>query len=499
MAVYASKQFNGASYGARHEYVLIQQIEKDITNNRSKLRVTFCVYGSDPGSTLYQHYVTNIDVAGQDVFDYPHTYWYGSGSASNPVATFPAAAGTVTKDIWVNHDTYGNCTITVYFYTGIFNSSSQGNYGGSMTLENIPRASTPSCNNVTLDSAVTINTNRAADVFTHTINIKSGSTTIETFTSVGASKSWTPAVNKYAKYIPNSTTGTFTIECITYSGSTNVGTKTCTVVLTVPSSVKPSASVKIEEADTVIKNTGWGVYVKDKSTLKVTITGTKAYESNIASYSSTVQGTTYSGSSYTSNVLTVVGAQSVKANVTDNRGRTSSDATASYTVIDYFKPKINTANIERCDVNGNPNDEGEFLLYSFAGSIAPVSNKNAKTYKIGYRTKGSTAAFTYITIGTSYDLSKTNVILTNSGGTKLEFDSDTSFELVFQATDTFETVSTYKDIGTGFDLLNLNASGNSLAIGKISEAGATERLFEIGIDTKYKGQPLLEYDVTAPW
>lgn len=500
MAVYASKKFQGATYSPRSEYVLVEQIEKDIANNRSKLKVTFCVYGSSSGATLFLHYPTDIDVAGQHVFDYPNTPWYGSGSASNPKQTFPACEGTVSKEIWVDHDTYGNCTVSVYFYTGIYSSSTQGNYGGTMTLESIPRASTPSCSNVTLGNAVTINTNRAADVFTHTLNIKnSGGTTIETFTSIGASKSWTPTIAKYAPYITNSTTGTFTIECLTYNGSTHVGTKTCTTTLTVPSSVVPTASVNFSEADATMISKGWGVYVKGKSKLSVTVTGTQAYSSGIKSYASNVQGTAYSSSSYTSNVLANSGTSNVTATVTDNRGRTSSQATKSLTVVDYFKPRINTATVARCDANGTETDEGSYLLFSFAGEIASVSSKNGKTFRIGYREKGSTAAYTWLVVSSGYTVSSTKVVLTNSSGTKQTFSTDKSYEVRFEAVDSFETTGIDRDIGTGFDLINLNPSGNSMAIGKISEAGPNEKKLEIGLDTEYKGLPLLEYEVVSTW
>ena len=495
---YASKQFNGASYGVRGEYVLVEQIEKDIANNRSKLKVTFCVYGSSSSASLFLHYATDIDVAGQNVFDYPETQWYGSGSPDNPRQTFPAAAGTVSKEIWVSHDSVGDCTVSVYFYTGIFSSSTKGNYGGSMTLESIPRASTPSCSNVTLGNAVTINTNRASSAFTHTLNIKSGSTTIETFTSIGASKSWTPTIAKYAPYITNSTTGTFTIECLTYNGSTHLGTKTCSVTLTVPSSVKPTASVNFSEADATMISKAWGIYVKGKSKLAVTVTGTKAYGSNIKSYASNVQGTSYSSSSYTSNVLSNSGTTDVTATVTDNRGRTSSTATKSLTVIDYFKPKINTATISRCDVNGVETDEGTYLLFSFAGEIAPVSNKNSKTFRLGYREKGADTGYTWLTVSSAYTASSTSVIVTE-GSSKKQFSTDKSYDIRFEAVDAFETVYILREIGTGFDLINLNASGNSMAIGKISEAGPTEKKLEIALDTEYKGNPLLEYEVVSTW
>ena len=496
---YASKQFNGASYSIRGEYVLVEQIEKDIANNRSKLKVTFCVYGENSSASLFLHYATDIDVAGQNIFDYPDTQWYGSGSASNPVKTFPACTGSVSKEIWVDHDTYGNCTISVYFYTGIFSSSTKGNYGGSMTLESIPRASTPSVSGtVNMGSAMTIYTNRAANVFTHTIKYAFGNTSGTIATGVGDSVSWTPSLD-LAHQVPNATSGTGTITCETYNGSTHIGTKTCSFTLNVPSSLKPSASINFSEADATMISKGWGVYVKGKSKLSVTVTGTKAYSSNIKSYASNVQGTTYSSSSYTSNVLANSGTSNVTATVTDNRGRTSSQATKSLTVIDYFKPRINTATIARCDANGVEKDEGSYLLFSFAGEIASVSNKNGKTFRIGYREKGSTAAYTWLVVSSGYTVSSTKVVLTNSSGTKQTFSTDKSYEVRFEAVDSFETTGIDRDIGTGFDLLNLNASGNSMAIGKISEAGANEKKLEIALDTEYKGKALLEYEVVATW
>lgn len=496
---YASKKFQGATYSPRSEYVLVEQIEKDIANNRSKLKVTFCVYGSNSGASLFLHYPTDIDVAGQHVFDYPNTPWYGTGSASNPKQTFPACEGTVSKEIWVNHDTYGNCTVTVYFYTGIYSSSTQGNYGGTMTLESIPRASTPSVSGtVNMGSAMTIYTNRAANVFTHTIKYAFGNASGTIATGVGDNVSWTPSLD-LAHQVPNGTSGTGTITCETYNGSTHIGTKTCSFTLNVPSSLIPSASINFSEADATMISKGWGVYVKGKSKLAVTISGTSSYSSGIRSYSSNVQGTTYSSSSYTSNVLANSGTSNVTATVTDNRGRTSSQATKSLAVVDYFKPRINTATVARCDVNGTETDEGAYLLFSFAGEIAAVSNKNGKTFRVGYREKGSTAAYTWLVVSSGYTVSSTRVVLTNSSGTKQTFSTDKSYEVRFEAVDSFETTGIDRDIGTGFDLINLNASGNSIAIGKISEAGPNEKKLEIGLDTEYKGLPLLEYEVVSTW
>lgn len=495
---YASKQFNGASSGVRGEYVLVEQIEKDIANNRSKLGVTFCVYGETSSASLYLHYATDIDVAGQNVFDYPETQWYGSGSPDNPKRTFPACVGSVYKEIWVNHDTYGNCTINVYFYTGIFSSSTKGNYGGSMTLESIPRASTPTTSGTTtMGNSMTIYTNRAATVFTHTIKYAFGNASGTIATGVGDSVAWSVPLS-LANQVPNATSGTGTITCETYNGSTHIGTKTVGFTLNVPSSIKPTASINFSEADATMISKAWGIFVKDKSKLAVTVGGTPAYSSGIKTYSSNVQGTAYSGAYYTSNILTTAGTSNVTATVSDNRGRTSDQVSKSLTVVDYFKPKINTATVSRCDINGVEKDEGDYLLFSFAGEIAPVSNKNSKTFRLGYREKGADTGYTWLTVSSAYTASSTSVIVTE-GSSKKQFSTDKSYDIRFEAVDAFETVYILKEVGTGFDLINLNASGNSMAIGKISEAGPNEKKLEIALDTEYKGMPLLEYEVVSTW
>ena len=91
-----------------------------------------------------------------------------------------------------------------------------------------------------MGSATTISITRASSSFTHTLSYSFGSTsgTIATKTT-STSVSWTPALT-LANQIPNALTGTCTITCETYNGSTKIGSKTCTLTLTVPSSVKPT-------------------------------------------------------------------------------------------------------------------------------------------------------------------------------------------------------------------------------------------------------------------
>ena len=287
----------------------------------------------------------------------------------------------------------------------------------------------------------------------------------------------------------------------TFNGNTSIGTKTCSVVLTVPSSVKPTASISIAEGDSTVSAKGWGVYVKGKSKLAVTILGTEAYSSEINSYNSIIEGVPYTYNSYTSNVLNVVGSGSVVANVTDKRGTTSADATKSYTVVDYAKPAITTAIAVRCNASGVETDDGTYMKYTFVGAIAAVSNKNSKRFRIRWKLKSSTTWGTndYVDIETSsYTCNKAEQILTK-GSTKVSFASTSSYDIQFMATDAFETTTIDKTFDTGFDLINLHASGKAIAFGKVSEAGANEELLELGLPTKYKGNYLLEYTVVDTW
>lgn len=494
---YATKRFNGASYDVRGEYVLVEQIEKDIANNRSKLKVTYCVYGSSSSASLFQHYQVDIDVAGQNVFDYPFTPWYGNGTPDNFQRTFPACEGTVSKEIWVNHDTYGNCTINVYFYTGIFSTNTQGNYGSNMTLDSIPRASTATMpGKVVLGTEAEIYIERSANVFTHTIKYAIGNETGTIATEVADRVSWTPPID-LAYQITNSPFSACTITCETYNGQTYIGSYTWQINLIVPHDLIPSVIVDFSEADTTMINNNWGIYVKDRSKLAVTLTATESYHSIIRSYSSNIQGITYNSSSYISNILSNAGDSNVTAQVTDNRGSNSLIFTKQLTVVDYFKPRINSVTVARCTIDGMEINDGEYLIFSFNGEIAQVENKNAKTFRIGYRIKNSNDDYTWLVVSTDYTVSYDRVILTDSSGNKQQLAIDKHYDIRFEAIDSFETTFIDREIGTGFDLININASGNSMAIGQMSTANPDEKKLEIALDTKYKGLPLLEYEIIS--
>lgn len=134
---------------------------------------------------------------------------------------------------------------------------------GSMSLTDIPRASSLSFGGFTIGSAGTITINRASTAFTHTLSYVFGSTsgTIATKTTA-ASVSWTPPTSLLSQ-IPASVSGSGTITCITYSGSAEIGRKTVGFTAAAAASVKPTiSSVTI----TPVNSNTWllskGIYVQ---------------------------------------------------------------------------------------------------------------------------------------------------------------------------------------------------------------------------------------------
>lgn len=138
----------------------------------------------------------------------------------------------------IAHNDDGTKTISLQ---GQFTTKSSwitgGSVNGNVTLPRIARASTISNLNTRLGTTGTITITRQSSDFTHTLTYTFGSAsgTIATKTS-NTSVSWTPDVSLINQFGANSSSGTGTITCTTYSGNTAVGTSTSTLTLTIPNS-----------------------------------------------------------------------------------------------------------------------------------------------------------------------------------------------------------------------------------------------------------------------
>ena len=388
----------------------------------------------------------------------------------------------LTAKTRVYHNASGSKSITISASGSISGASLRSTtISQSITLDTIPRATTPvlSASSVDMGDTVTIALKRASTSFTHRLSYSFGSLTGQTsgISSPAAkdiSRTFTPPLS-LANQIKKSTSGTCTITCKTYNGSTLIGTKTVTLTVKVPANVVPTISgVSVSDAKTDIAEK-FGVYVQQKSKLSVKISASGSYGSTISSYRTTIQSTTYSGASFTSNVITASGTVTLKTTVTDSRGRTASRET-DITVAEYSPPQISSIQVYRIDTNGNASDEGDRIAISVKYSVASIDNNNTRAYKVGYK-QYDAASFTQFASGTA-ETSFDGVLKYTAAPI---ISADYSYNVKFELADYFTTVPITLDISTAYPIMDFRSNGKGIAFGKVSEKDA----FEVAMDAHF--------------
>jgi adhesin HecA-like repeat protein len=378
---------------------------------------------------------------------------------------------TLTASAWIDH----NAPIT----------SNEQSY--SQKLTTIPRASTLTASNGTLGTAQTLTISRASSSFRHLLTATCGSFAETILNDMGASsgttsKSWTPKIG-WAQANTKGTSVSITLTLSTFSGDTHIGTDTKTISCAIPTSVKPSCSIQVLDA-TDTKDT-YGNLVKGLSKLYVKTTPTLAHGSSIKSYNVVANSMIYNGAEITTGLLSAAGTTTVTAKVTDNRGRTSEEATASFPVLDYNKPQITSLVVHRCNEDGTENEQGEFCEVRFSAKITPLNNKNSATYELSY-TKNSTGATTKKPLTElTGDYTVTNFAYIFAA------DSGSSYAVTITATDDIAPTVLGTSVSTAFTLYNCHKSGTGWAFGKVAENENTlENALELRqIANSYAYQP----------
>ena len=390
------------------------------------------------------------------------------------------ASGT-TK---ITHNADGTKSFSLSIEAGVYTYAVSVTASGTHTLDTIPRASTVSATNTNLNSASTITITRASSSFTHTLTYSFGSTTGTIVSkTTSTSVSWTPALT-LANQIPNAVSGTCTITCDTYNGSTKIGSKTCTLTLTVPASVKPTmTSVTATRVDGDVP-AAWAIYVQNKSKATVTINGAAgAYGSTISSYSISGGGYSSTASSFTTGLLAASGTITFTAKVTDSRGRVSDAKTVSISVVAYSAPSFSSYISQRATSAGVINDDGTYIRGLISFSYATCSSKNTITCATYYKKSSAT--------------SWTNANKSFSSGTAFTFgggaiSTESSYDVKYTITDAFTTVTIIDMVTTASVLMDFKAGGKGIAIGKVSEKDKTLEIAD-SWELEVHGKKLIDY------
>lgn len=239
----------------------------------------------------------------------------------------------------ITHNNDGTKSFAASVEAGIYNWAINKSGSGTIALNTIPRASSVSCTVSNIGGYPVISITRAASSFTHTLRyeFKGLTGTIISKTTSVSYSGWQVPSTFYAK-IPDSITGTGTIYCDTYNGSTLIGTKSCPFTVRVINS-NPTFTITMRDSDAETTNlTGnTNSILRYYSDVSYQINATAKNGASIKNYK-IVNGsntkTTASGTFYD------VSDGVFQVSVTDSRGLTTS-RTYELSLIEYVKISCN--------------------------------------------------------------------------------------------------------------------------------------------------------------
>lgn len=446
--------------------IKINQNWQSVEGNYSNVSVWVDFWRDNSGYTTYGSGTCYCKING--------TTYSASVSPSQKITSSGITLYSQTLNIY--HENNGSKNLSVSAWISMDTPLSSSEQGFSEWLTTIPRVSSiSSINGNTIGSSITVNISRASSSFTHKVDyVRPDGEHFLVGENVGTSCAFTPALSD-CNYIPNSTSATARIVVYTYSGGTYIGSSSKDFTLYVPSSVVPTInSVTLTENTPGIANK-FGCYVQGKSTIKGVISASGIYSSTVKSYSISINSQSFSGSSFTTSPLTGSGTCTVK--ITDSRNRTESK-NVSYSVVSYANPTINNFIVKRCNKDGTENDEGTYAKCTLKATLSSVNNKNDKTFQLLYKKPTDSS---YITI----NLSNSNYFYDNTQIIAADINSE--YEFIFRISDYFSTLEKSLNLGTAFTLVDYNASGRSIAFGRVSTATSSQKKMQIKLDTEIEG------------
>ena len=393
---------------------------QDIANNRTTIAWS-C--GLHPEEQYYTNAVRMdaVTINGTEVY---------SGGTYSDITDYKDrtfGSGTLT----IPHNSDGSGSFTISAVSGWIYGN--GNYYGAsqtFTLPTIPRASSVSCSTANIGSNATITINRASSSFTHTLTYSFGSLsgTIATKTS-STNISWTIPTTFYAQ-IPNDKSGTGTITCDTYNGSTLIGSKPTYFTATVNESAsKPTlnpTAVDVNTTTTALTGDS-SKFIKYYSNASVSTGASARNSATLTSQRITCGAKSISSASGTINA---VESGSFTFSATDSRGYPTTQ-TVNKTLIEYIKLTCSlnagaptTAGVATLKISGNYWD----------GTFGKVANTLTVQYR--YKTQGGSYG-NWTTVSATKSNNTYNATATISG-----LNYQTTYVFQARAVDKLATINT---------------------------------------------------------
>ena len=462
----------------------IDQVSQDKVANTSQVRFQLALLNT---TTTFAQYQCNAYIE----FEGQRLNWSGSPSMLGWYQTIPLIDQTVT----INHDSDGKKTFSV---SAQFNGSGGWSprtltiSGISFTLTDIPRLSSVSVDAGTIGSSVTININRQSSSFKHTVRYAWANKSGTIASNVDTSTAWTIPLD-FANDIPNSETGTGTIYVDTYSEGTMIGTQSATLIASVPASMKPTfEGVSLSDsniaAQNVVRNAN--TFIQTLSNIKVSFNGASgSYGSNITGYHAEIVGKnqTTNVNGGTLGIMNYNGTITVRASVSDSRGRWSDPRDVSVTVLEYFAPSLSFSVVR----TGSTSSTLEIIRNA---RIAPliVNGIQKNTMKLTFKVSPyGKDAYTTDTGPASGEWLSISSLVNSPANLAGEYAANKSWQVLAILEDKFTSTSFKAQAPVESVVLSYDRDG--LGIGKIREFGA----LDVKGDIYANNSPIQQYQLTS--
>ena len=457
-------QFSGSlqiTNGQWDKYSLLLWIEEKSYSVENNTSVVEWWVGIRSNTAYHSHYgiteTYTVVINGSTVHNANHAPTVNAGQ------TVWVASGTTT----VSHNADGSKSISAsasFSCSDTFQYSPRtGSCSGSLKLTTIPRATTPSVDKPSLDcgSVIKFTGTSASSNFSHKLyyswngtekliaSIDKGSTAV--------SYSYTIPTD-WEKNIPNATSAIATFILETLNGNTVIGRKSINATVKVRSGVLPIIGTqKLEDTNSICS--AMSIYVQSQSRIKFTIPTGGNQGSTISSVSTKFDGQTYSGDTFTTQLIQSSGNLSYTITVTDSRGRTATKS-GSVTLVAYSSPKLTNVSAKRANSSYAVDEiNGTYALLYFWATFTSLSNKNGALFQIKYRASGASS---WAPIKTWNN--EGYVFNQNYAAGNLFTSTSTTYEIAFGVKDSFMSDYSWQivTVTPTYTLINFGKDGKSL-------------------------------------
>lgn len=464
----------------------VDQVSQDKAANTSQVRFQLALLNTAATFTGYSCSAF-IDFDGNRRLN-----WSGSPSVLGANQTIPLIDETVT----IRHDGDGSRTFgfTAQFAGGGgYSPNTLTVSGNSYKLTDIPQGSSTSDITAVIGRPVTININRKQNTYRHSIWVRFGNYDKKVAgDDVETSYTWTPEVALYDQ-LPDNTSGFGEVTIIAYENGREMSRDIKRLSLTIADDIKPKLSgITLTDTNAVAGNliTSSEHFVQIMSDIKVTFDGAAGvYGSTIKNYRAEIVGGNQAVNSNggTFGIMNFNGQVTIRATVTDSRGRTSAPIEKTITILEYFAPSL------KFDVTRVGATSSTLQVLRNA-KIAPltVNGVQKNTMRLTFKvTPYGKETYTTDAGPASGDWAGVSSLVNSSANLAGVYAANKSWQILAVLEDKFTSASFKADVPVESVALSYDQSG--LGVAKVRERGA----LDVAGDIYANNSQIQQYQLTS--